>query len=243
MADINYEKAEKEVEKAVQNTTIKNLIEGKSVTSSRAMEFYALEDETSRPAPEDRVARLISETAAEEEEEEMTPKKKPLPHSEGAQEEGYAEEVEEGEDVEEEFEVILQIPQEDKLKKARKQSSRTPKKIPPHPRKVEPSEKFIEPASSLLILRKHILWLKRQHIDDRYERLGTTKEEVFALRRARRLTEKDLQRINELNERAEELKKELLKKSGKETPEEIIEKGRKRTKPKRFNTKDSWVPL
>ena len=199
MADINYSKAEKEVEKAVQNTKVKSLVEGKSVTSKRAMDFYALEEESPRPAPEDRVERLISETAAQEEEKEKEEKKQkhaqPTSKAEGPSPLPSPEKVpEEDEQLEEEFEIITEIPHSDTIRKARKLSPRIPQQIAPPLRKVPPSERYLEKPSPLLVLRKHILWFKRQHIEDRYERLGTTKDEVFLLRKAERLTNKQLER-------------------------------------------------
>ena len=49
--------------------------------------------------------------------------------------------------------------------------------------------------------------------------------------------------VLELNARAEELKKELLKKSGKDTSEKIIEREKAQHKRKRFHTRETWVPL
>lgn len=252
MAEINYEKAEKEVSKAVQDTTVKSLVEGKTVKSKRAMDYYGIKEDTPRPHPEDRVERLMSEMAAKDEEEEEEKKKKvplppeektPLPSKEPTTEEKAPPEEEEGEEEEEEFIIITKIPSEDTMKKARKQSARTPKRPSVQAKEPSLSEHPAERASPLLILRKHILWFKQLHMDDRYERLGTTQEEVFELRRARRLTDKELQRVIELNKRAEELKAEILKKHGKETLEEIVEKEKTRHKRKRLKTRESWIPL
>lgn len=230
MGNVDYSKAEKEVEKAVQRERVKNLIEGKPITSSGAIRYFALEEDTPRPPPPDHVEKLMSETAAVEEE---APPEEKLP-------EGTPEEDEE---TEEEFEIIEKIPEVDTLKKARKQSPRLPKRRPVPSKALPPAEKFVEKTSPLFILRQHILWLKRLHFDDRYEKLGTTKEEVFAFRRARRLSEADLKRIKELNMRAEKLKKDLLEEKEIASVEEAIEKEKKRHKTKRFNTRETWIPL
>ena len=258
MGNINYEKAEKEVAKAVQNTTVKNLVEGKTIKSARAMDFFGIKEEEARPQPQDRVARLMSEIAASDEDDEIENVKRaerakkekeaaekltgmpPSPPKEQPEEE---EDNDEGIEVEAEFETLMKIPDIDTLKKARRQSDRTPKPLPLKSQSVDPSEKFHEPASPLLILRKHILWFKRLHMDDRYERLGTTQEEVFTFRRAERLSEKDLLRIQELNKRATELKHEILKKHGKSTLEGMIENEKFKNKRKRLHSRDSWIAL
>ncbi len=80
-------------------------------------------------------------------------------------------------------------------------------------------------------------------MDDRYEKLGTTKDEIGALRKADRLSEKQVLRVQELNKRAEEMKKEILKKTGKESLEELVEKEKIRHKRKRFKTRETWIQL
>jgi hypothetical protein len=230
MSNIDYSKAEKEVEKAVQHERVKNLIEGKPITSSNAIRYFALEEDTPRPPPPDNVEKLLCETAAAEEDELL-------------QEEAQTEASEEEEETEEEFEILEKIPESDTLKKARKQSTRLPKRKPIPGKTLPLAEKFLEKSALLFILRQHILWLKRLHFDDRYEKLGTTKEEIFAFRRSRRLSDVDLKRIKELNVRAEKLKKELLEEEEITTVEEEIEREKQRHKTKRFNTRETWIPL
>ena len=252
MGDINYEKAEREVEKAVQQQTVKNLVEGKTVKSSRAMDYYGTKEDVAQPRPEDRVERLMSEIAAEEEDTKKTEKERAEKEATAKKVEGEIKPLEEkppepveeeGEEEEEEFIILTKIPTEDTLKKARKQSPRTPKRPPVQQKEVPSAESFTEPVSALLILRKHLLWFKRLHMDDRYEKLGTTKDEIGALRKADRLSEKQVLRVQELNKRAEELKKEILKKTGKESLEELVEKEKIRHKRKRFKTRETWIQL
>lgn len=218
MAKIDYSRAEKQFDEAIQKTRVQSLVEGKPITSGRVAEYFGLAEESPRPVQEDTVNRLLSEEAAEEE----------APHNEEEEEEPLVVEVEE-------------TPHTDVMYKARKQSSRVPRPERREQPTIPPSEQFLEAISPLLILRKHILWLKRQHIDNRYEILGTTRDEIFSFRKARRLTPEQIKRINELNDRAEEVKAGILAKQALTTPEEIIEKGRKRHK--RIDVKETWLPL
>ena len=100
---------------------------------------------------------------------------------------------------------------------------------------------FLESSSPLYVLRQHVLWLKRHHKDNRYELLGTTRSEIMALRTAQRLSEEQLVRIKEINARAEEIRAEILASKGSDEGE--IEDQKKKQKTKRFNVKDTWLPL
>ncbi len=253
MAKLDYSKAEREMHEALQRMRVKNLAEGKTVTSRRAMEYFGLQEEEPRPTPEEPVARLLREEAHVEEEqaqkgsedEEAPPPpatapeqfdiEAPLPFSEDG-------ELSSGEE-EPEFEVIRRPPVYDVLRKARAQSGRPPKSIASPPPEVPPSDTFFEPASQLYILRQHIFWLKRKHVEERYEILGTTREEVMDFRRAKRLTDAQLARIKELNARAEEVKAAILAEEGVESEEKRIEREKQKHKTKRFNVKETWLQL
>jgi hypothetical protein len=252
MAKVDYTKAEKNLEAILQADRMKKLQEGKTITSSRAMDYYGLSEDAARPTPEEPVERLIREMAAKEEREPKEEpsaenEKKPAepdqieeassPHQEPKNEPIIEEE--EGEDIG----TISSTPTADVLSKTKTQSSRAPKRQALPPKKTLPSEKFLEPLSPLITLRKHLLWFKQQHFDDRYERIGTTKEEVFTFRRAAKLTPEQTQRVIELNHKAEKIKAELLKTKGSESDEDMIEREKKRHKTKRFNVRETWLPL
>ena len=231
MAKIDYSKAEHEFEQAVRQMRIKDLAEGKPAPTERASSFFGLEEETPRPVTEETVGKLLSQEAAAEEQRATTP---PSPQPE-----------EKREEIEEEPLIfpLENTPETDVLYRARKQSKRVPKPLQPLPVPVKPGDQFFEESSPLLVLRKHLLWLKRQHIDNRYELLGTTIEEVFVFRNADRLTPEQIHRIKQINERADEVKSQLLIKLGSETDETLIEKEKKHQKQKRFNVKDTWIQL
>lgn len=261
MGKIDYSKAEREMHDAMQRMRVKDLAEGKTVTSQRAADYYGLSQEAPRPTPEEPVAKLVREEAAQLEstqklkkEEEAVkklaeekaprvevaptpqPQTQPPPRPQPKKESGELPE-------EDEFEVIKQTPKYDVLRRARRQSVRPPKYISPPPPDVLPSDKFRETASPLYVLRQHVLWLKRRHREDRYEVLGTTRAEVMEFRTAKRLTAAQITRIKEINVRAEEVKAEILASEGVKTEDEGLEKGKKKSKEQRFNVKDTWLQL
>ena len=65
----------------------------------------------------------------------------------------------------------------------------------------------------------------------------------MTLRHAKRLTDEQLARIKEINARAEEVKAGLLAEEGIKSDEQHIEQQKEKHKTKRFNVKDSWLPL
>lgn len=229
MAKIDYSKAEREFEQAMQHTRVKDLAEGKPAPTERAIRYFGLEEETPRPVIEDSVGKLLREEAASEEKERLNPKGSPSIEEE-IEEEPLAFPVE-------------KTPETDVLYRARKQSARVPKRAQPPPSGSESGDRFLEEAAPLLVLRKHLLWLKRQHIENRYELLGTTIDEVFAFRKADRLTPEQIQRINQINKQAGEIKTQILIELGSETDETLIEREKIRQKRKRFNVKETWIPL
>jgi hypothetical protein len=242
MAKIDYSKAEKEISEALRKMRAKQLVEGKPITSKRAADYYGLVEEEPRPAPQDPVEQLLSEEAAKEEVEKeivATPIE--------AEEESHVEEeafLEEGLEIEDPFfGTSEETSEKDKLVPAKKQSKRLPKREPTKVPDVPPSEKFIEPLSPLSVLRKHLFWMKRLHITNRFEAIGTTKEEITSLCKARRLSSKQIERIQELNKRTQTVKEEILKKSKSKTDLDLIEKQKKSHKHKRFHKKETWLPL
>lgn len=261
MGKIDYSKAEREMHDALQRMRVKELAEGKSVTSQRAADYYGLAQTTPRPTPEEPVAKLVREEAAKLESTQQRKKEEEEAERKLAEErakaapEGTAPAPQQPPPIkqtvrrpteppeEEEFEVVKRTPQYDVLRKARRQSMRPPKFIAPPPPDVPPSDTFREQPSPLIVLRQHILWLKRRHREDRYEILGTTRAEVMAFRTAQRLTEAQVKRIKEINVRAEEVKAEIQASEGIKTEEANVEAQQKKSKEKRFNIKDTWLPL
>ena len=242
MAKIDYSKAEREIHTALQRMRVKNLAEGKSVTSQRAAEYYGLNEPSPRPTPEEPVAKLLREEAAKEEvaEEKEKVKAAQPPPEEGA----VPQLMPRARDKEPPaFEIITKPPVYDVMTKARGQSQRPPKYVAQEPPEVPPSDKFFEPASQLYILRQHILWLKMKHYDNRYEMLGTSREEIMSFRRSKRLSEEQTSRIKELNARAEEVKAGIMAEQGMKTEDKQIEKQQIKHKTKRFNVKETWLPL
>jgi hypothetical protein len=253
MAKFDYSKIESELQKTLHEMRSKDLKEGKTIMSKRTEEYYGLDEETPRPVPQEPVEKLLREEAAKEEiaQKKLHEKKDSPSQEEISQQEKQplppvvAKKKEEEADVEEENpdEVVWKTPVFDVLKKARLQSDRLPKiTVPPLP-DVPSSDRFFEPASHLYILRQHILWLKYRHYDNRYELLGTTKEEVMTFRQAKRLSEDQISRIKEINARAEEVKAGILAEQGVHTDEKQIEQQKEKHKTKRFNIKDTWLQL
>ncbi|MBS0634724.1 MAG: hypothetical protein JSR37_04605 [Verrucomicrobia bacterium] len=104
-----------------------------------------------------------------------------------------------------------------------------------------PSDQYV--VSPLYILRKHLLWFIRKRVANIYKLLGTTKEEVVALRKKKELTAEDKKRVEEILAKANEINQRLMKKLGLDTDEALVETEVKKHKSKRFNIRDSWLPL
>ncbi len=98
-------------------------------------------------------------------------------------------------------------------------------------------------VSPLYVLRKHLLWFIRKRVANIYKLLGTTKEEVIALRKKKDLTSEDQKRVLEILTKANEINGRLMKKLGIDTNEALVEQEVKKHKTKRFNIRDSWLPL
>lgn len=211
---INYSKVEKEVEEALIRMQIEQLQKGIPTQSSRAIEYYGL-DEPPRPIQEDPVETLLSEEA-----------------SKGSSEVIQDEEIAE---INPEHDTLLAA-------KERKVIPRKPQNLTEGP-KIESKEQYELPPDDLLILRRHIFWMKQHGIEDRYERLGTTLAEISMFRKKQRLADEDKVRIQTLAKKAHQLKEEITKTLGLASDEALIEKEKKRHKTKRFNVREKWLPL
>lgn len=104
-----------------------------------------------------------------------------------------------------------------------------------------PQDKYV--VSPVYILRKHLLWFIRKRVANIYKLLGTTKEEVIAFRKKNELTQEDYTRVGEILTKANEINQRLMKKLGIDTDDALVEKEVKKHKTKRFNIRDSWLPL
>lgn len=104
-----------------------------------------------------------------------------------------------------------------------------------------PQEKYV--VSPVYILRKHLLWFIRKRVANIYKLLGTTKEEVIAFRKKNELTAEDYARVGEILAKAQEINQRLMKKLGLDTDDALVESEIKKHKTKRFNIRDSWLPL
>lgn len=245
MAKINYSKVEQMLQEAIQKLQYKQLSEGKPIISSQAQEYYGISNEA-RPVLEEVVEKLLDEEAALEKEKRLPPKEPPeipvaeqtTPTSLSFEPPSLFENEEYGGEPS-----IQATPMEESIETAKKRL-RVPLKRPEivfDP--TQTSEKFVEKTSPLYLLRQHIFWMKRQHLEKRYEILKTTKEEIDDLRRKSRLTEKDLIRIQELINNAKEFRSFWLKKQGMNTSDDLILEQKKKHKNKRFNVREKWLPI
>lgn len=264
MAKINYSKVEQMLQEALQKLQYKQLSEGKPIISSRAQEYYGITNEP-RPVPEEVIEKLLDEEAAIEKErleealenerqqtEPQTstegPPEQPLKDSESAAAASFEPPTlplsSENEFQEsKELPILQATPKEESFSTSRKRVSAPPKR-PMLPLDFsQTSEKFAEKASPLYLLRQHIFWMKLQHLENRYELLKTSKEEVFEWRTKRRLTEEDLVRIKTLLQKAQEFKAFWLKKKGMTSSDALIEQQQKKHRTKRFNIREKWLPI
>lgn len=133
-------------------------------------------------------------------------------------------------------------PDQDQMKQAPKRNTPPQTLATPLPKAI-PKETYDEPISDLMLLRRHIFWMKQQAMNDRYELLGTTQEEVFALRRKERLSPEDKLRIRALLQKAKAVREEIIEDLGAVSDDTLIQKEKKRHLTKRFNVREKWIPL
>lgn len=231
MSKINYSKVEQELRQALIQMQMKQLAEGKPIISSRAQEFYGITT-TPRPVHEDIIEQLLEEEAKKQisqQNETQTPftQQENIPSLEEPLNQS-----------------IHATPTQDSITQAPGRRTSPPKRPELAIDLSHTSETMETKLSPLYILRQHILWMKRQHIDKRYELLGTTQEEVFSLRKKDRLSNEDLLRIKTLIAKAEHVRviweKNILKSV---STEELITTQKKKHRTKRFNVRDKWIPL
>ena len=233
MAKIDYTKIEQQIQKIQQAMQKKQLEEGKPIISARAQEYYGVNKEP-RPIPEEAIEKLLNEEKDTSENTEMLTR------------------IESASDMPEiappsdknETESISKTPTNDTLYQYPK-SQRSSAPRPELDINLNlTSEKVSDKISPLYVLRQHIFWMKRQHIDKRYELIGSSRDEVFGLRKKERLQEADLIRVQELIKKAVHVRAVWEKKKlGAASIDELIEIQKKRAKNKRFNVRDKWIPL
>lgn len=95
----------------------------------------------------------------------------------------------------------------------------------------------------IYILRKHLLWFVRKRVANIYKLLGTTKEEIISFRKKREFTPEEAKRIEEILAKSKEINAKLMKKLGLDTDDSLVEKEKKKHMLRRFNVRDSWLPL
>lgn len=117
----------------------------------------------------------------------------------------------------------------------------------PKPRKkgekVPVSDETAAPLSPLFLLEQHLSWFKKKKVKDAFQFLGTSKEELEAMKEKKALTTADETRLQELLAKAKQAKEIVLKKLDLHEDEAIVERERKKHINKRFNIRDSWLPL
>lgn len=233
MAKIDYTKVEREIQRVQEALQKRQLIEGKPIISSRAQSYYGVDNEP-RPVPEEAVEKLLND----EKEEEKLQKTGEAPYLV----ESSLPEI--GAPTLDESGAISSTPKDESLFQYPK-TKRKPPQRPIHNVNLElTSDKIAEKISPLYVLRQHILWMKRQHIDKRYELIGTSREEIATFRAKERIQDQDLVRINELIKKATYVRSVWEKKKlGAASLEELIDIMKKRSKNKRFNIRDKWLPL
>lgn len=215
MGKIDFSKVEASLSQALHSMFIKKIIDGKPSVSSRAASFYRL-DKDKGAKPTDPVIAGLEELQQATEESET--KETGLFEEESRPKEGTLPEI--------------------------------PSMEPPPPEEKEEvvSEeiKMVENASShfplQLILKKHLIFFIRRKIAI-YGELKMSKESVLALLHKETLSAEDEALVKKLVDETTKLKEEVLKKAGVDTTDALIEQERKRHRTKRYNTKDTWLPL
>lgn len=106
---------------------------------------------------------------------------------------------------------------------------------------IEPDR--VPKIAPLFILRKRLLWFIRNRVVNIYKLLGTTKEEIVELRKKKPLTPEDEKRVLELLKASAEIHGRLMKKLGIDSDEALVASEKKRHLTKRFNVRETWLPL
>lgn len=225
MTKIDFTKVEEKLAQAIHSMFVQKLMSGKETISDQAIAFYGI-DSGPRPKPKDSVVEALQELEIEAEAERVAQLAE-LAAAEGQT--GIKEPIQEAKKPE-------PLP-EIKLPEVTPEAAQNVPAITILPTTPPP------PLSPLFLLRRHLLWFKRKKVKNYYELVKTTKEEIAEFRKKETFNEQELERIRELLQNAEEIKIRLMKKLGLEDDTTVIERERKKTINKRFNIKDTWLPL
>ena len=223
MVKIDFEKVERNIGEAQHTWFIKKVASQKSVSYPRASAFFG--HDVAKPGPQDSVIGAITEWRQDLLEEEITEKKAETEKELEVPELSHTTETLVPTEEKAEEEVKVEATKEQALEK-------------PFFEDIPSST-----VSSLYILRKRLLWFARKRVSNIYKLLGSTKEEVIAFRKKKTRTPEDDKRIEELLQKSNELNEKLRKKLGFSTDEDLIEKEKKRHITKRFNIRETWLPL
>lgn len=230
MVKFNFELVEQTLGKAIHYSFVRKLVLGEPVAYPRAVSFFGVA--TPKPDFQDSVILALADW-----QEEVQEKVEEERQKEGQEELLKAEEQDQK----------ASIKSKDKLStKAPSIAATTGVEYASLTQTVQnlnfniPDVPVVPP---LYILRKRLLWFIKHRIANIYKLLGTTKEEIVELRKKRTRTQADDARIQELLDKSSEINQRLMKKLGLDTDEALIEKEKARHIRKRFNIKETWVPL
>jgi hypothetical protein len=113
----------------------------------------------------------------------------------------------------------------------------------PTTEKVPVSEDTEEPLSALFLIDQHLRWFRKKKVKDVFTFLGTTEEELQSLREKEKLSTAEQKRTEEILAKAKQAKTIVVKKLGLQEDEILVEKERKKHITKRFNIRETWLPL
>lgn len=214
MTKFDFHKVEQTLGEALHCTFIKKIVSGEPISYNRAVNYFGVA--TPKPNPPDSVIDALAEWQEEVLLAEIAAKQQ------ADQTAGKPQEV------------ALPPPTEAVVQT-------TPDAAPVE--QIPFPEQNVPAVSPLYILRKRLLWFVRQKVANVYLLLGTTKEEIIALRKKETLSSEDLARIEELLKKSADMNARLRKQMGVETDEALIEKEIQRHIRKRFNVNETWYPL
>lgn len=237
MTKIDFLKVEVELSKAVHTMFVKDIMDQKPTLSKAFVEFFRLND-APRPKPIDPVIQGLDDLVAESQQDER--KTALFKSKESRKQELISQGI-----VPKEAEEIIEEEIEEDLRKEREKSfSTTPQPTSVTlPEKVPTKEDVEKPVHPIVLLKRHILWMRKKKIEKIYESIGITEEEFKELRQKEIFTPQEERRIVELLEKAKAFKQQVIEKLGLQDDEKVIEAQRKKHINKRFNVKESWLPL
>lgn len=227
MAKIDYTKVEEMLATALHSMLIKKLVEGRSTVSTQAVRYYGLDDGP-RPKKDDSVISALKELEVDAKQEAFRAKL-----------EAERQERERRIALGEQVEPIKTEPTEEKP--AEPSTIAASQVI--QREKILTSDETPPTISALFLLQQHLQWFKKRKIKNVLAALKTTEDEITALAKEKPLNEASKKRVDELLGKAKDLKAGIIKKLGLEDDTAFIEKERKKHITKRFNIKETWLPL